>query len=187
MSIVDASRALWAERLVLGSSLVILSLLVACQASARQRPVKGASTDAGPGSMEFERRQLEGAWDLQAFYVTDPAGSRTQVPASGRLTYDAFGNLALRGKIDGPLPNASPTGTSQLLDYTGRVVIDPVRHEMRLVAPQTDRTVDPATVEAIGPSRVRRYAVDAGQLTITFLDDKQAPTAVAVFRRPPAP
>jgi hypothetical protein len=135
--------------------------------------------------MEFERRQLEGDWDLQAFYVTDPKGAKVQVPANGRLKYDAFGNLSLNGKINGPLPNASTTTVAtQALQYTGRVVIDPVRHEMRLMAPQTDGTIDPATVAAIGSSLVRRYAVDAGQLTITFLDDKQATTAVAVFRRP---
>jgi hypothetical protein len=136
--------------------------------------------------MEYERRQLEGAWDLQAFYVTAANGSKVQVPASGRLTYDAYGNLALTGKINGPLPDTPSTGPGQLLNYTGRVVIDPVRHEMRLMSPETDGTVDPATVAAIGSARVRRYAIDAGQLTITYLDEKQATTAVAVFRRPPA-
>jgi hypothetical protein len=175
------------RRFTLGSLLVLVSVFAGCQASSRQRPVQGGPTDSGPGSMEYERRQLEGAWDLQAFYVMGPDGQKLHIPAAGRLTYDAFGNLSLTGRIDGALPNSSPTGTAQLLDYKGRVVIDPVRHEMRLLGPQTDRPVDPATIEAIGPDRVRRYAIDGGQLTITFLDDKQATTAMAVFRRPPAP
>ena len=176
-------RLQWARGAALLSLLLALGVLVACQASSRQRPVKGGPTDAGPGSMEYERRQLEGTWDLQAFYVTGANGSKTQVPATGRLTYDAFGNLALSGKIEGQIPNASPTGTAQILDYTGRVVIDPARHEMRLMSPQTEKPVDPATVAIIGPSLVRRYAIEGGQLTLTFLDDKQASTAVAEFRR----
>ena len=89
--------------------------------------------------------------------------------------------------ITGALPESSPTGGAQLLDYTGRVAIDPVKHEMRLLGAQTDLPVDPATTAAIGAQRVRRYAIDQGQLTITFLDEKQATTAVAVFRRAATP
>ena len=51
----------------------------------------------------------------------DAAGKPKEVKASGSLTYDAFGNLDLSGKIADP---AAAGGRAAALNFKGRAVVD---------------------------------------------------------------
>jgi hypothetical protein len=100
------------------------------------------------------------------------------VEASGRLQYDEFGNLAMRGNI---------TGSQQIdpgvLNLTGQVAIDPAAHSLRFraisAASPDERRVDPQ----LDATRVRYYEFSGGLLTTTIKDGSGAPTAIATWKR----
>ena len=85
--------------------------------------------DTGATSVEFVRRQLKGTWELTALEVVTRTGEKIAPQASARLTYDEYGNLAMRGTIAGA-PEIDPS----LLNLTGQVVIDPVAHTFKFTA-----------------------------------------------------
>ena len=57
--------------------------------------------------------------------------------SGGQLTYDDFGNMTMRGVIEDPALK-----DSLVLDYTGRITIDNVKHEFYPADLQSDRPVD---------------------------------------------
>src|SRR5947207_12703456 len=70
-------------------------------APVKTRAMKGGTVDAGHSSIESERRRLQGTWELTALQVFSPTGEPLAAQASGRLQYDEFGNLAMRGTVTG--------------------------------------------------------------------------------------
>src|SRR5690349_9982578 len=76
--------------------------LAGCAATPSRRPLKTSAINTGAGTPEAIRKQLEGTWSLTSFSVFDQAGAAKVVEASGRLSYDAYGNLDLSGKIADP-------------------------------------------------------------------------------------
>ena len=96
-------------------------LVAGCAATPSRRPLKTTAINTGEGSPEAVRKQLEGTWSLTSFSVFDTAGKPTVVDASGRLAYDAYGNLDLSGKINDP---AAAGGSASALNFKGRAVVD---------------------------------------------------------------
>ena len=85
----------------------VLSAAAACATSRpRQRPIEGGAVNAGPGSLEAVRRQLEGSWALVSAEVVSASGARQALKASAVLSYDAYGNLSLKGAYDDPAATA---------------------------------------------------------------------------------
>ncbi len=140
---------------------------------ARVRPIKVGTVDTGPQSLEAARRQLEGTWEL----VSLSAGPQA-LKASGRMTYDAYGNMTVKGTIE------AATITSPivaLLNYEGRAVIDAAKQQLRLVG----QTAEGATVSAADMSadKLRQYAFDGDLLKISTIDPSGAVIATATWRR----
>ena len=157
--------------------------LMACASSPRQRPVGMGDVNTGAGSLEATRRQLEGTWTLTKFEVSDAAGQMTAVRAKAQLTYDAFGNLSIKGVLEEPLPGQKTVGDSPALAYTGKAVIDTVKQEMVLTGTNATVEPDPAILAKIGLESRRRYAISDGTLTISIMDSGGRVTSRASFRK----
>ena len=141
---------------------------VGCAAAPRTRPVKGAEVDAGPGSVEYDRRQLQGTWRLDTYTVYEGPTHR-RVPAAAQLTYDEFGNLSITGTIK---DNEGADAAQRLLiDVSGRAVIDAKKKELRLVA--LDGAADlPLDVQRrVDFNETRRYAVKPTSLMLTVVGE----------------
>jgi hypothetical protein len=160
-----------------------MALLPACAAAPRERPIELGPVDTGPGSVEHARRTLEGTWNLERFDVMDTSGRLVPVKAQAVLVYDAYGNLRVTGGLQEPMPGASPFQPRAMLDYSGRMVIDPDRSEFRLQDPEGKTPVDPDLAEAIGQQRVRHYEIIGDQLTISYLNSDGGIVATTTFRR----
>ena len=150
----------------------------ACKGGPTKRPMRTSAVDTGIGSLEATRRALEGTWNLASLEVVDAAGASRPVKAAGQLTYDAFGNMTVKGVIE----EAALKG-SLVLDYDGRIVIDTAKHQFVPAALTSDRPVDPAQIAPISPDKIRRYELSADTFVVTYLDASGKPTAIARWRR----
>jgi hypothetical protein len=148
-----------------------------CAFSPRQRPIEMGPAASGVGTVEYERRLLEGSWTLQSATVYDAAGTSRPAKASGLLTYDKFGNMTVQGSV------ADEQGkTSIPIDFSGRIVIDPAKHEFH----SADVAGEGATAAALAPvstDKLRRYELAGDMLTVTYQDTTGNPTAVLTWRR----
>lgn len=174
----------WSRAASIVCACVITVVTAACAGAPRQRPIKMGPAGTGPGSLEFERQRLEGRWDLQEASLVDQNGKKTPVAAQGRLTLDAYGNLTVTGEVrdGGAQPPALPTASREMLQYAGRIVIDPQRLQFRLVDPEIKEGA--AVLQRdLNPQLVRRYQVNRDVLTIELLDSDGRATAVTVFKR----
>ena len=158
--------------------LVALSPLGGCESAARVRPVKMGPVEGGSDTVENIRRQLKGTWDLVSLELVAANGSKTPVQASGRLTYDDYGNMAMKGNIAG-----GQTIDPSVLNLTGQVAIDPTQHSFRFTQIQAgsadERRVDP-TIDA---TKVRYFEFQGDTLRTTVKDAKGATTAVAAWKK----
>ena len=160
------------------AALLALSLIGGCQ-GATTRAVKMGPVDTGATSVEFVRRQLKGTWELTALEVVTRTGEKIAPQAAARLTYDEFGNMAIRGTITGA-PEIDPS----VLNLTGQVVIDPVAHTMKfgaIAAASADaRRVDPQ----LDAKNTRHYEFDgSGLLKTTVKTAEGATTATATWKK----
>jgi len=156
-----------------------LALLVSgCTAAPRVRPVKMGDVDTGINSIESVRRQLKGTWELVSLDVFSPSGEKTAAQAKGRLTYDEYGNLAMKGTIEGA-PNLDPS----VLNLTGRVTIDPDLHVIRIggvTAANADaRRIDPK----LDATNTRYYAFEGDLLKTTLKNPGGVTTATATWKK----
>ena len=159
-------------------TLAVTSLVAGCTQAPRTRPVKMGPVDGGAGSVEDVRRQLKGTWELVSLDVFSPAGEKTPVQASGRLQYDEYGNLAMKGTI---------TGSAQVdpsaLNFEGRIAIDPEARTLRITAATSeskdDRRVDPK----LDASKVRYYVFEGDLLKTTLKDTNGTTTATATWKK----
>ena len=161
--------------------LAALLVVPACATSRpRQRPVEGGAVAAGPGTLASVRKQLEGTWNLVSADVVSAAGARMTVKASAVLTYDAYGNFAMKGELDDPAATAEQKAA---LNFTGRAVIDTQRQVLRLLdvqQPEGEFAKLPSDMAAL---RERAYAFEGERLTLTVKDSKGRVTAVNTWRK----
>lgn len=136
--------------------------------------------NTGPGSVTATRKALEGTWTLQSLEMFDEQGVKRTVKASGQLSYDAYSNMTVRGVIEDPASAPAPL----VLDYQGRIFIDPVKHEFYPADLKTDRPLEPSQTTAIAPDKIRRYELAADTFVVTYLDAQAKTTAVAHWKRP---
>ena len=163
--------------------LMCVLMLAACAASSRQRPVSMGDVNTGAESLAATRKQLEGTWTLTRFEVADNTGRLIAVRAKAQLTYDAFGNLSIRGVLEEPLPGQQTVTESPALAYTGKAVIDTVRKEMVLTGTNATVEPDPSLLAKIGPELRRRYEFGEGTLTISVMNANGGATSRATFRK----
>ena len=162
----------------------VLSALAlgACAASERQRTISAGPVETGPGSLEATRKQLEGTWTLTRFEVANAAGQLTPVKAKAQLTYDAFGNLSIKGVLEEPLPGQSTISDAPALVYAGRAIIDTARQELVLTGTASVEP-DPAVLAKIGIDARRKYEVSPSQLIMSALDAGGRITSRATYRK----
>lgn len=155
-----------------------LPLFTGCTAAPRVRPVKMGDVDTGANSVESVRRQLKGTWELVSLDVVSPSGDKTPAQANGRLTFDEYGNLAMRGTI-----TAGPALDPSALNLTGRVTIDPDLHALRIggveAANADGKRIDPK----LDATNVRYYAFEGDRLTTTVKNPGGATTATATWKK----
>ena len=160
------------------ASVILLPLVAGCPAAPRARPVKMGPTDTGPNSVEAERRRLQGTWELVSLEVVSSSGQKQSVHANGQLKYDDFGNLSIRGTIEG-----GEHVDSSVLNVTGQAIIDPVTHTLRyqdIEAKTADeRRIDPK----LDWSHARQYEFDGDLLKTTTKDASGATTAIATWKK----
>jgi len=162
---------------------VVLVTVSACASSRpRQRPVEGGAVDAGAGSLAAVRRQLEGTWNLVSAEVLSAAGVKTPIKASAVLTYDAYGNLSLKGDYEDPSATAEQKAA---LNFTGRAVIDTQRQVLRLLDVKQSESEFTALPAEMAARRERAYAFEGDLLTLTVKDSAGRVTAVNTWRKQP--
>jgi hypothetical protein len=162
-------------------ALVVLVPLIGCSSAPRKRPVKGGDVNTGPGSLESVRRQLEGQWDLVSLEVFDAAGKATTRKATGHLSYDAYGNLGITGRL---LDTGQPqTSVSGLLAYTGRAVIDPPKSRLVLMDVQSKLPSSEAIPAEVSADKVRFYVIEGNMLTLTVKDPAGATTGRTTWHK----
>jgi len=145
------------------------------------KPMKGSDVDAGSGSLEDVRRQLEGTWALQWYDIYEN-GKKRRLPATGDLVYDAYGNLTLHGQLKQPPAGTDPRPLA--LNYAGRAVLDVRTRELRMLDVSATGDALPRPVEdQVNTASVRRYELNAGTLTLTVVDSNGKPTAVSSWKK----
>jgi hypothetical protein len=150
---------------------------IGCAGGPTMRPAKGGAVNAGPGSVEAERRRLAGTWVLSSYTLFDEAGKATKLAGSARLTYEEFGNLTMTGEVhdnSGARPEASA-----LLNYNGRIVIDPDLHEFRML----DLTGTGDIPHQIDLAAARQYQIQGDRLEITVKSAAGRTVAVVSWTR----
>ncbi len=159
----------------------LAGLAGACHAAPRGRPVKMGPVDTGPQSVEATRRQLEGAWELVKLETYPAPGKVVPIEATGRMTFDAYGNVRTQGVVQGGGADAQ-----RFLAYEGQVVIDPQKKEGRLVevTPEGKRDVAKLPTE-VGIDKIRMYEFVNDQLKLSLRDAAGKVTATATWRRAP--
>ena len=167
---------------VIRVALVIGVAVVAAAGCAKPNSVRAGRMGApntGPGSTTAERKAFEGTWTLASLEIVNEQGTMRPVKASGQLSYDAYSNMTVRGVIEDPEARAPI-----VLNFEGRIFIDPVKHEFYPADMKTDRPVEPSDIRAIAPEKVRRYELSPDSLIVTYLDAAAKPSAIARWKRP---
>jgi len=166
------------SHLFLTAAAIAVPLVTGCTAAPRTRPVKMGDVDTGTSSVEAVRRQLKGTWELVGLDVFSPGGEKTAAQANGRLTFDEYGNLAMKGTITG-----GPTLDPSALNLTGRVTIDPDLHAIRIggvTAATTDaKRIDPK----LDATNVRYYQFEGDLLKTTLKNPSGVTTATATWKK----
>jgi hypothetical protein len=157
-----------------------LAALPACSAAPRQRPVKMGDVETGTGSLESTRRQFEGTWDLVSFETYPESGKKVTQQATAVLTYDAYGNMEINGRLTQPGQTAAQAAS--LLTYKGKVVIDVEKRQLRVVNPQGDQKQLPAEAST---ALARQYSFANDMLTLSMVDTAGRPTASATWKKRP--
>jgi hypothetical protein len=161
-------------------ALVLVTVSACTTSRPRQRPVEGGAVDTSTGSLSAVRKQLEGTWNLVSADVVSPAGARMTIKATAVLTYDAYGNLSLKGDLEDPAATAEQRAA---LNYTGRAVVDTQRQVLRLLDLKQSEGASGVLPADMAASRERAYAFDGDLLTLTVKDSKGRVTAVNTWRK----
>jgi outer membrane murein-binding lipoprotein Lpp len=140
------------------------------------RPLKVGEVSTGAGTLADARKRFEGNWDLVKLEVVQ-AGGTVAARATGRLTYDAYGNLAMKGTIDG---TANPL-LGGLLDYQGRAIIDAAKQQLRLVG--VESVGDAPVAASLSVDKLRQYVFEGDLLKISTIDDAGKLIATATWKR----
>jgi len=162
------------------AALAVVTVSGCATSRPRQRPIQGGAVDAGAGSLASVRQQLEGTWNLVSADLVSPAGERMTVKATAVLTYDAFGNFAMKGVFDDPAATAEQKAA---LNFTGRAVIDIQKQVLRLLDVQQPEGAFATLPPDMAARRERAYAFEGDLLTLTVKDATGRVTAINTWRR----
>lgn len=159
----------------------VLVVLPACaEKRTRRTPIPMGAVAAGEGSLTAVRKQLEGTWNLVSAELVSASGQRSAVKATAVLTYDAYGNLSLKGTYDDPAATAEQKAA---LNFTGRAVIDVQKQVLHLLDVKESEGDFAKLPPEMVARRDRAYAFEGDQLTLTVKDSTGRVTAVNTWRK----
>src|SRR5262245_32180084 len=159
----------------------LLAWCAGCAPAPIYRPIKVGDVDTGTNSVEAVRRQFEGTWTLDHYYVYE-GDKRRRLDATAELVYDEFGNLKMRGELK--RPTAAATAAPVLLNFSGRAVIDPTKRQMRLMAVNsTGDAIPSAIADQVDPASLRHYEFQGENLWLTISGADGKPTASSSWKR----
>lgn len=171
------------HRLTATAACAALIAVGACASAPRGRPIPTTRIDSGGGTLESVRRQLEGRWDLVSLQTFPKPGAKpVEVKAKALLTYDAYGNLTLKGRLDDQ--NYTNPSAAPFLDFTGRAVIDVPRNQLRML----DVTANVEVAKEALPAetsfdKVRKYSFEGDLLKLSTIDAQANVTATATWKK----
>ena len=170
-------------RAAFAATLCGLLVAGACAKAPRGRPIPTTRIDSGAGTLESVRRQLEGQWDLVSLQtVRKPGTAPVDVKAKAVLTYDAYGNMTLKGRMDDQ--NYRDPAAAPFLDFSGRAVIDVPRSQLRLLDVNANVEVAQENLPAeTSFDRVRKYAFEGDLLKLSTIDGQGNVTATATWKK----
>jgi hypothetical protein len=157
--------------------------MFACAAAPRGRPIPTSPVASGPATLESVRRQLEGQWDLVSLQVVPkPGATPVEVKARALLTYDAYGNMTLKGRLDDQA--YSDPAVAPFLDFSGRAVIDVPRSQLRILDVEANAPVSQeALATEVSFDKIRKYAFKGDLLTLSTIDAQGSVTAIATWTK----
>ena len=163
-----------------------LGLTPACAAKPIQKPLEGGKVDTGPQTLAAARRYLEGVWALESYDLYPASGPPITLNGTGRLTYDAFGNMKIEIQTDPAtgalIRKAGIENVDGRINSDGRTVVD---MQARTIAYVVEGQPTGKT-EALGPLALRRlryWQVDGNLLTLTTKDDGGKPVSISKWRK----
>jgi hypothetical protein len=159
------------------AAVVVVTGLGGCAAKPREMPLRTDRVEEGASTVESVRRQLEGTWDLQSFETYPAAGKTVTQKARAVLTYDAYGNMTIDGRLEQP---DAPAAAAAFLSYKGQIVIDVANQQLRVVNAQGDTAKLPSEAST---NLVRKYSLQGDALTLSMVDGKGQTTAKTVWKK----
>lgn len=162
--------------------LVALVVLPACQARPRVRPIEAGPAETGVGSTQWARKQLEGTWTLASLQMAGADGVLRPAQATATMKYDGYGNLEVKGAFADP---SMSTSGGNVLDFTGRAVIDSQRSELRLLDVNQTEGDFARLAPELAAARVRAYEFSGSTLTFRVKNVQGDVRAVIVWRKEP--
>src|SRR5262245_5577152 len=162
------------------TALALLASCAGCAPAPINRPIKVGDVNTGANSVEAVRRQFQGTWTLEQYYVYE-GDKRRRLDAKAELVYDEFGNLKMRGELKHPTPSQP---APVLLNFSGRAVIDPNTRQMRLMAVNsTGDAIPSAIADQVDPASLRHYEFQGSNLWLTISGADGKPTASSSWKR----
>ena len=161
-------------------TVVALAGLAGCQAAPRQRPVKMGPVGEGPGTLAYERAQLQGEWALVEVTVFPEPGKSVTLKAVGRLVYDEFSNLKASGQVAGV---GNPQQYDAYITVDGRAELDPVGKRLLLRSLEGNPQAITEAAPQIAPDRIRYYEFVGDLLKLSIKDASGRVTGAVTWRR----
>jgi hypothetical protein len=172
-----------------------LTLAACATAQPRQRPLNTSPVATEAGTIDAERKRLQGRWTLVSLTLTSEDGRKSPVDATGVLTFDGFGNLQIEYRMSesgrNTLESLGIKTPNLVLSTSGNVAIDPGQRKITYLAEDAHkralgfdpdlaaRRANPFTLE-----RVRYYTfADNDNLTLTTRHDNGSDAATAQWKR----
>jgi hypothetical protein len=119
-------------------ALIVSSMVTACAARPRTRPLQTTPISEGPATLEATRKALEGRWTLVGLSLTAEDGRTAPIEATGVLNSEAFGNLQIEYRMSDAgqkaLAGLGIKTPNAVISTSGRVVIDPQQRSITYVA-----------------------------------------------------
>jgi hypothetical protein len=172
-----------------------IALAACATGSPRQRPLDTSPIETGAGTIDAERKRLQGRWTLESLSVTSEDGRVTPIEATGALNFDGFGNLQIEYRMSESGRNALEglgiKTPNLVLSTSGNVAIDPRQRQITYLAEGAQqralgfdpdlaaRRANPFTLE-----RARFYTfVDDDTLTLATHHPNGSDAAMARWKR----
>jgi hypothetical protein len=176
-----------------GAGLIVALTLGACKAQPLQKPVRTTDIAEGPDTVEFVRRQLSGTWTLVSLVVSTAEGKSVNVDATGVLSSDNFGNLAIEYRMSEAglksLASIGVTSPNPVISTKGRAEIDAKGKAIRYASGNDiNRAFDPklaaarANPFALERTRYYDFGVD-GVLRLATRHDNGRDAAVSTWKK----